>query len=63
LAGEALRRFDSESNVQEIHHGWRVRDVLSAGDGIYFLTNNTDGRGNPAENDDRLLFLPNSQLN
>ncbi|HLS08747.1 hypothetical protein [Lentibacillus sp.] len=49
--------------MQEIHHGWRVRDVLSAGDGIYFLTNNTDGRGNPAENDDRLLFLPNSQLN
>lgn len=36
----------------------RVRDVLAAENGLYIITNNTDGRGNPAENDDRLLYIP-----
>lgn len=64
LAGEGLYRFEPENETQErlISGEGRVRDVYSTEDGIYFLTNNTDGRGNPAANDDRLLFMPNNLL-
>jgi glucose/arabinose dehydrogenase len=34
----------------------RIRDVVAAPDGgLWFLTNNTDGRGDPREGDDRLF--------
>ena len=34
----------------------RIRDVVPAADGsLWFVTNNTDGRGEPREGDDRLL--------
>jgi glucose/arabinose dehydrogenase len=34
----------------------RIRDVIAGPEGtLWFLTNNTDGRGDPVENDDRLL--------
>jgi glucose/arabinose dehydrogenase len=34
----------------------RLRDVVSAPDGtLWFVTNNTDGRGNPRDGDDRVL--------
>lgn len=34
----------------------RIRDVVAGPDGsLWFLTNNTDGRGDPVENDDRLV--------
>ncbi|SFB04701.1 Glucose/arabinose dehydrogenase, beta-propeller fold [Lentibacillus halodurans] len=64
LAGEALRRFDPNREAEEvvISEEGRVRDAFSTEEGIYYLTNNTDGRGNPAEDDDRLLFIPNSRL-
>lgn len=60
LAGEALHRFDPENETHErvISDEGRVRDAFSAEEGVYFLTNNTDGRGNPAEKDDRLLYMP-----
>ncbi|GAA0597495.1 sorbosone dehydrogenase family protein [Virgibacillus siamensis] len=63
LAGEGLRRFDPENKEQElvVSDVGRVRDALAADNGIYFITNNTDGRGKPAEKDDRLLFI--SKLN
>ncbi len=36
----------------------RLRDVAEAPDGaIYLLTNNGDGRGKPAADDDRVLRL------
>ncbi|QTM98090.1 quinoprotein glucose dehydrogenase [Sediminibacillus dalangtanensis] len=59
LRGEALRRFDPESNRQEVVvEGYgRIRDVLATNDGVYFITNNTDGRGTPVKQDDRLLFM------
>ncbi|WP_153465172.1 PQQ-dependent sugar dehydrogenase [Sediminibacillus terrae] len=59
LRGEALRKFDPEANSQEaVVEGYgRIRDVLASSDGIYFITNNTDGRGTPLKQDDRLLFL------
>ena len=34
----------------------RIRDVAAGPDGtLWFLTNNTDGRGDPRDGDDRLL--------
>jgi len=33
----------------------RLRDVVAAGDRIWVLTNNTDGRGSPRGGDDRLI--------
>ena len=41
----------------------RIRDVVPGPDGeLWFVTNNTDGRGTPAEGDDRLLAVPTSPL-
>lgn len=37
--------------------GSRMRDVLVEEDRLYTITNNTDGRGDPSEDDDRLLEL------
>lgn len=57
LRGEALRKFDLQTNEATIliDGNGRIRDVLIDNGEIYFITNNTDGRGNPAKNDDRLL--------
>lgn len=39
-------------------HG-RIRDVVSGPDGtLWFVTNNTDGRGDPRDGDDRILEVP-----
>ncbi|MFB4168082.1 PQQ-dependent sugar dehydrogenase [Virgibacillus sp. JSM 102003] len=64
LRGEGLRRFDPANKTQEliVSNVGRVRDAFATNEGIYFLTNNTDGRGDPAANDDRLLFLPYNDL-
>jgi glucose/arabinose dehydrogenase len=36
----------------------RIREVLPAADGsLWFVTNNTDGRGDPAPDDDRILSV------
>ncbi len=35
---------------------WRLRDVEVAPDGsLWIITNNTDGRGDPRDGDDRVL--------
>ena len=59
LRGSALYLYDEAAHeMREIFDGeGRLRDVYVDGDSIYVLTNNTDGRGNPAENDDRILRL------
>lgn len=37
----------------------RIRDVVVAPDGkLWIVTNNTDGRGRPGENDDRIIAVP-----
>ncbi|WP_430788730.1 PQQ-dependent sugar dehydrogenase [Virgibacillus flavescens] len=63
LRGEGVRRFNPDTEqVELIMDGiGRVRDVFAAENGIYFITNNTDGRGNAAENDDKLIFVPKGE--
>ncbi len=59
LAGQSFYRFDLESGEEEIllDNQGRLRDILIEVGEIYVLTNNTDGRGNPEETDDRLLKI------
>ncbi len=35
----------------------RLRDVVAAPDGLWILTNNTDGRGDPGSADDRIIAV------
>lgn len=60
LRGEGLLKFKpAERDIEElVSDAGRVRDVLAADGGVYIVTNNTDGRGNPEETDDRLIFVP-----
>ncbi|WP_404457504.1 PQQ-dependent sugar dehydrogenase [Sutcliffiella horikoshii] len=59
LRGEMVRAFDISSKQQSIlwKDNGRIRDVWKEGDSIYFITNNTDGRGNPVPEDDQLIKL------
>ncbi|MUK89755.1 quinoprotein glucose dehydrogenase [Ornithinibacillus sp. L9] len=59
LRGEALRKLNLETMEVDtvISDVGRVRDVLATETGLYLITNNTDGRGDPTEDDDRLLFI------
>lgn len=67
LRGSVLRavptdRLDTSREYFSGEYG-RIRDVTIAPDGtLWFITNNTDGRGSPAENDDRIISVPLSQL-
>lgn len=65
LRGTAVLAFDLETGKQrEIITGLgRIRDVLIEGDFLYFISNNTDGRGNPQENDDKLYSVSLMHLN
>ncbi|MFJ7738688.1 PQQ-dependent sugar dehydrogenase [Lysinibacillus sp. NPDC097287] len=56
LRGTAVLEFDlAKGEQREIITGLgRIRDILVEDDFLYFISNNTDGRGNPEENDDKL---------
>ncbi|WP_053368458.1 PQQ-dependent sugar dehydrogenase [Bacillus sp. FJAT-27245] len=56
LRGNAVREFDlAGKKTREFVNGFgRIRDVLIDGDYLYFVSNNTDGRGTPDETDDKL---------
>jgi len=59
LRGEAVLEFDLQTKeLQEIVTGLgRMRDVYLDGDYLYFISNNTDGRGTPTRNDDKLYRI------
>lgn len=61
LRGEALYRYDPATKAMDVvfEGEGRLRDVKMKDGSIYVITNNTDGRGTPSENDDRLLLLKN----
>ncbi|MEK3937654.1 PQQ-dependent sugar dehydrogenase [Sporosarcina sp. FSL W7-1349] len=61
LRGQAILVIDPDKAeiVDRMQGFGRVRDVYSDGRSLYFITNNTDGRGNPSQGDDRLIrFTP-----
>ncbi|MFN3707740.1 PQQ-dependent sugar dehydrogenase [Microcella sp.] len=62
LRGQRLIAVDlanpSESTALFVGEFGRIRDALLGSDGrLWFLTNNTDGRGSPGADDDRLLSV------
>ena len=59
LRGEAIKVMNvATRKVERTITGFgRVRDVYSDGQSLYFITNNTDGRGKPSNEDDVLYRL------
>jgi glucose/arabinose dehydrogenase len=58
LRGEAILVIDPETmEFSKIEGYGRIRDVYSDGESLYFISNNTDGRGTPSESDDILYEL------
>jgi glucose/arabinose dehydrogenase len=59
LRGAAILEFNLETGEQNkiITGLGRIRDVLIEDNFLYFISNNTDGRGNPQENDDKLYKI------
>jgi glucose/arabinose dehydrogenase len=60
LRGEGILAFDLRNKTykQIVSNVGRVRDVFILGDHLYFVTNNTDGRGTPTVHDDKLVKIP-----
>lgn len=56
LRGNAVREYDVEKDrTKPVITGLgRIRDVYIDGDYLYFVSNNTDGRGTPEDQDDKL---------
>jgi glucose/arabinose dehydrogenase len=65
LRGNAVREFDLDRKLTNsvITGLGRIRDVFVDGEYLYFVSNNTDGRGNPAEKDDKLYRVLLTNLN
>ncbi|SHN27603.1 PQQ-dependent sugar dehydrogenase [Gracilibacillus kekensis] len=64
LSGTAVLEFDLETNqYKEVVTGLgRIRDVAIEDDYLYFISNNTDGRGSAEANDDKLYRIAMSEL-
>ncbi|MFL8937348.1 PQQ-dependent sugar dehydrogenase [Rossellomorea oryzaecorticis] len=64
LGGQSVKLFDpGTKEVKTLIKGFgRIRDVLVEGDTLYFVSNNTDGRGLPKENDDKLYQVDMNSL-
>ncbi|KXG08917.1 Quinoprotein glucose dehydrogenase B [Anoxybacillus sp. P3H1B] len=60
LRGEGVLAFNLETKTykQIVNHVGRVRDVFIWKDDLYFVTNNTDGRGVPGHHDDKFIRIP-----
>ncbi|WP_332309446.1 hypothetical protein [Planococcus lenghuensis] len=50
--------LETAETIDSIDGYGRIRDVLVAEDSLFLITNNTDGRGSPAANDDKLIRIP-----
>ncbi|MFD1040494.1 PQQ-dependent sugar dehydrogenase [Virgibacillus byunsanensis] len=63
LAGSKIFTYDIESEIVGEFFGnvGRLRDVLIEGDALFTITNNHDNRGDPNEEDDRLIHVPLSE--
>ncbi|MCP3027424.1 sorbosone dehydrogenase family protein [Halobacillus sp. A5] len=59
LNGQALKRINLDgSNPENVTEEYgRLRDVEVIDGEIYFISNNTDGRGSPEDQDDQLIRL------
>lgn len=59
LRGEAILVIDPLVGkiLEKIEGYGRIRDIFSDGESVFFITNNTDGRGSPAKDDDVLYRL------
>lgn len=59
LRGEMVREFELRFGKQSTlwNENGRIRDVLKDENYLYFISNNTDGRGNPGPEDDQLIRL------
>ncbi len=59
LRGNAVLKMNLEDHTIEpiVSDVGRIRDVIVDGDYLYFISNNTDGRGNPSEDDDKLYRI------
>ena len=64
LRGNAVIEIDLKTDEirQLLTDYGRIRDVYIDEEKLYFLTNNTDGRGDPIETDDRLIQMDLSEL-
>ncbi|MCJ1785081.1 PQQ-dependent sugar dehydrogenase [Mammaliicoccus sciuri] len=65
LRGEGIMKFDVEKDEMKkvaTKYG-RIRDVYIVNNDLYFVSNNTDGRGNPSKNDDKMYKVSLGQLN
>ncbi|QQP15053.1 sorbosone dehydrogenase family protein [Lysinibacillus agricola] len=60
LRGAAVLEFNVETNEQRelVSDLGRIRDIFVDDKFLYFISNNTDGRGNPRTNDDKLYRIP-----
>ncbi|MGK9045299.1 PQQ-dependent sugar dehydrogenase [Mammaliicoccus vitulinus] len=64
LRGEGIMKFDIAHNKMDkvaTDYG-RIRDVYIENETLYFISNNSDGRGNPSNKDDKLYKVSLSQL-
>lgn len=59
LRGNRLVALDRETRdvTPIVEDKGRIRDVWLEGDRLYYITNNTDGRGNPGSEDDQLYSV------
>lgn len=64
LRGNAVLEFDLTSKkMREVITGLgRIRDVYIKDEFLYFISNNTDGRGTPLAKDDKLYRVPLADL-
>ncbi|WP_237662417.1 PQQ-dependent sugar dehydrogenase [Sutcliffiella horikoshii] len=59
LRGEMILEFELRFGKQATiwNQNGRIRDVFVDGNNLYFITNNTDGRGTPGPDDDQFIKL------